>query len=118
MQSDRIKEVFLATRTIFETQAKEAMELAMDKIYLQYLPHVVSDTETNVYFQTSDWIKRFLSDSLREDGIKIVAPKEWMFVIRYGMSIKKNSKELITKDIKDSLKILEDIHKQWQHRYF
>jgi hypothetical protein len=113
-----IEEIFLETKIVFEKQAAEAIEEVMDKIYTQYLPHVESDTQSNVYFQSSDWIRKYLSDSLREDDFKIdvlskdVRDKIWN-------DHKDELKELITKDVAERLADLEKIHRNdWQHRYY
>src|SRR6476619_7297603 len=62
-----IEKVFLDTKTIFQEQAVAAIEEALDKIYREYLPHVESDTQYNVYHQTSNWIEDFLADRLDID---------------------------------------------------
>jgi predicted transcriptional regulator len=113
-----IEEIFLETKVVFEKQAAEAIEEVMDKIYTQYLPHVESDTQSNVYFQSYDWIRKYLSDSLREDDFKIdvlskdVRDKIWN-------DHKDELKELITKDVAERLADLEKIHRSdWQHKYY
>jgi hypothetical protein len=66
---NNIEKVFLDTKAIFAKQAEEAVQEALDKIYTEYLPHVESDTQFNVYFQTSDWIADFLADRLDSDDV-------------------------------------------------
>lgn len=64
-----IEQIFLDTKAIFAKQAESAIEGALDKIYTEYLPHVESDTYSNVYFQTTSWIADFLADRLGSGDI-------------------------------------------------
>lgn len=113
-----IEQIFLDTKAVFEKQATVAIEEAMDKIYQEYLPHVENDTGSNVYFQSYDWVNRFLSDNLREDDFKIdvlakdVRKKIWE-------DNKEELKELISKDVAERLADLErKLVASWQHKYY
>ena len=112
------EEIFLSTKEIFKKQAEEALELAINKIYSDFLPHVESDTQSNVYFQSCDWINRYLSGNLREDDFKIdvlskdIRQKIWN-------ENKEELKFLIQKDIQDRLAFLENkLTATWEHKYF
>lgn len=115
-----IEEIFLATKEVFRKQASEAMEEALDKIYTDYLPHCSSDTQSNVYFQACDWIRRFMSDSLREDDFKIDGLNHSCYDVRKKMF--QDNKEELTKiigeDIINKIKDLENRHSfHWEKSY-
>lgn len=119
-QSQSTEEIFLATKEVFRKQASEAMEEALDKIYTDYLPHVESDTQSNVYFQACDWIRRFISDSLREDDFKIDGLNHSCYDVRKKMF--QDNKEELTKvigeDIINRIKDLESRHSfHWEKSY-
>lgn len=112
-----IEELFLETKLVFEQQAVLAIEEALDKIYQEYLPHVQSDTDSNVIFQSHRWIEKYLSDSLLEDDFKVniiakdVRAKIWN-------DNKEELKKLIHKDVLDRLHVLEERHRDaWEHGY-
>jgi hypothetical protein len=112
------EQIFLETKAVFEQQAVKAMEEAIDKVYQDLLPHVESDTQSNVFFQSYGWINRYLAGSLREDDFKIdilsedVRKKIWD-------ENKEELKELIAKDVQDRLAYLEkEIRASWEHKYF
>lgn len=65
-----IEEVFLSTKEVLAKQIEEATREALDKIYLEYLPHVENDTGSNVYYQTCEWLEAFFDGTLNEnDGL-------------------------------------------------
>lgn len=113
-----IEQIFLETKAILEKQAAEAMESAIDKVYQDLLPHVESDTQSNVFFQSYDWINRYLAGNLREDDFKIdilaedVRRKIWD-------ENKEELKALIAKDVQERLAYLEkELRASWEHKYF
>ena len=113
-----IENIFLETKNIFKEQASQAVEEALDKIYREYLPHVETDTQSNVYFQSTEWIYRYLTDSLREDDFKIdilaadIRRKIWD-------DNKDELKKLISQDVSERLKELEQEHlSYYQHSYY
>lgn len=69
------EEIFLHTKEVFAKQATEAINEALERIYTEYLPHVESDTQSNVYFQTCEWLERFFADKLDNDDIKLSLAK-------------------------------------------
>lgn len=114
-----IEQVFLNTRTIFEKQAAEAVEQALDKIYTEYLPHVESDTQANVYFQCHDWLYRFFADKLREEDFKVdmlgyqsEAARELMY-----QKHKEEITQAIGKDLQEKITRLENQLKEAYRRY-
>ena len=113
-----IEQIFLETKEILEKQAAEAMASVIDKVYQDLLPHVESDTQSNVYFQSVGWIRRYLAGTLQEDDFKIdilaeeVRRKIWD-------DNKEELKELITKDVQERLSYLEkELQASWEHKYF
>lgn len=64
-------EIFADTKEILRVQAVTAIDEALHKIYSEYLPHVESDTQSNVYFQTCDWLRKFFEGKLESDDIKM-----------------------------------------------
>lgn len=113
-----IEQIFLETKAVLEKQAKDAVEEVIGKIYVDLLPHVESDTQSNVYFQSTDWIRRYLAGTLREDDFKIdilaedVRRKIWD-------DNKEELKEFISKDVQERLAYLEkELRASWEHKYF
>ena len=66
-----IEQILQDTMKIFETQAKEAVEAALSKAYDEYLPHVENDCYFNVRQQAREWLKRFMSDTLRDEDLQL-----------------------------------------------
>lgn len=109
-----IEKVFLDTKAIFAKQAEEAVQEALDKIYTEYLPHVESDTQSNVYIQTCQWLEDFLADKL-----DVSDSKKSRVVQQYGMrgaeirqKIYQDNKaeivELIGKDYEREIQLLKE----------
>lgn len=61
-----IEEVFMSTKEVLAKQIEEATREALDKIYFEYLPHVENDTNSNVYFQTCEWLEAFFDGTLNK----------------------------------------------------
>jgi len=113
-----IEQIFLETKATLEQQALSSVQEALDKLYIEYLPYVENDTASNVYFMSTDWIRRYLAGNLREDDFKInilaedVRRKIWD-------ENKEELKELIAKDVQDRLAYLEkELRASWEHKYF
>lgn len=106
--SRSIEDIFLATKDILATQAKEAAEKAIDIIYQEYLPHVESDTCYNVRQEARQWLERFFADSLRDDDMKIDFTVSYSFDARKArQKIYEDNKEeiqaAIGKDLQDKI---------------
>jgi hypothetical protein len=107
-----ITEVFQETRTIFATQAAEAMEQAMDKIYNDYLPHVENDTASNVRFQTANWLERFFDGNLSENDINIDLARKYSGGKARQMIYEANKEEIIEAIGKDFQAEISDLKVQ------
>ena len=117
-----IQDIFLETKTIFESQAKVAVQEALDKIYEDYLPHVENDNYFNTRQYARHWILRMMSDGLRQDDIQL-----WEITKEYDakdirqkmfQDNKEELTELIGKDIMERLKVLEERYtNDWERRY-
>lgn len=121
--SKDLESVFLHTKEILREQAAKAVDEAIDKIYTDYLPHVESDTNFNVRQQATNWIERFLADSLRDEDVHIdVFSKHSYRAEAIRQKIYEDNKEemiaAIGHDIVERVKTLQDRHSAaWEFKY-
>lgn len=118
-----IEVIFQSTKNIFETQAKEAVQLALDKIYEEYMPFVASDTSFNVAQKARSLLVRFMSDTLDEhDAVMLKLELQPYSGKELRKKMFQDNKEELTKvigeDIIDRLKELEERQKHsWETCY-
>lgn len=120
--SKSIEEIFTATQTKIRAQMIDAVEAAIEGVYAEYLPHVENDNYFNVRQCARDWLIRLMSDSLRDEDIKL-----WEITSDFtGQGIRakifQDNKEELTKligqDIVDRVKDLEERIAQHWERYY
>ncbi len=117
-----IEELFLATKPLLEKSIQEAVDAAMAKTYEEYLPHVENDTYFNVRQQATQWLMRYLSNSLLEDDIKLNFTSDSWDAVNIRHKIYEENKEemqkLIKQDVLTRLQNLQEREAQhWERRY-
>lgn len=118
--NDEQKELFLSEKLKeFTDKLNDAAINVISDVYCAYLPHVLSDTETNTNYQTEEAIRKLLTGKFEVIGdyIKIGDLMIWM----------KNPFENIATNIynqvpdkieNQTIKELQDEVKKWKNMYW
>lgn len=116
------EEVFLSTKDILAKQIEEATREALDKIYFEYLPHVENDTNSNVYFQTCEWLEAFFDGTLNENDnlVKFDISRRYSSEKARQKIYEANKEEIhaaIGRDLQDEIDRLKDNLKFMSRNY-
>ena len=119
------QEAFLAEKLkeFTDKMAEVAKEVITD-VYCDYLPHVMTDTESNVCFKTSSAIEDILSGKFTVDGDCLVVSQGTVRVYignnysNLATNIYKNAKDKIeNQTIKELETKIQSLNRQLQEAY-